>query len=139
MVSFSFNDCLFTWTMPSFDGILFSFWNWKSRNLTFWSLFIFTWFLFHSLMEEMCVVLAGPCSHLIIYSMICLCSQGVYRDYLLLMNMCVFGFNLLPIYPMDGYRLINLLLQSLIDLKKAFYFSLKLSVFSFLHLFLCFI
>lgn len=88
-------------------------------------------FYFHSLMEEMCVVLAGPCSHLIIYSMICLCSQGVYRDYLLLMNMCVFGFNLLPIYPMDGYRLINLLLQSLIDLKKAFYFSLKLSVFSF--------
>ena len=46
-------------------------------------------------------------------------TQGIYQDYLLTMNMFVFAFNLLPIYPLDGSRVIGLLLQSIMDLKKS--------------------
>lgn len=86
-------------------------------------------FYFHSISEELCVVLAGPASHLFIYIVIQYLSIE-YRDYLLMMNAFVFFFNLLPIYPMDGHRVICLILQSFIDLKNAFVLSLKISVFS---------
>lgn len=86
-------------------------------------------FYFHSMLEEVCVVLAGPCSHLFIWQGIMMMSNGVYQDYLLQMNYLVLLFNLLPIYPLDGSRIICLFLQRFIDLKKAFYFHLKISVF----------
>lgn len=94
-------------------------------------------FYFHPIREEICVVLAGPCSHLLIYVLILVLSSGVYQEYLLTMNMMVFVFNLVPIYPMDGGRIIGLILQSVMDLKKALYLTLKISVFVFCILF-CF-
>ena len=94
-------------------------------------------FYFHPIREEICVVLAGPCSHLLIYGLILALSSGVYQEYLLTMNIMVFVFNLVPIYPMDGGRIIGLILQSVMDLKKALYLTLKISVFVFCILF-CF-
>ena len=67
----------------------------------------------------MCVVLAGPISHLFIYFAIQIISFGIYQQFLMTMNMFVFAFNLLPIYPLDGGRFMSLLLQSIMDLKKA--------------------
>lgn len=87
-------------------------------------------FYFHSIKEEICVVLAGPCSHFFLTYMINALTKGVYHDYLLSLNTAVFYFNLLPIYPLDGGRVIGLLLQSVMDLKKALIFHLKISVFS---------
>lgn len=86
-------------------------------------------FYFHSMLEEVCVVLAGPCSHLFIWQGILMLSSGVYQEYLLQINYAVLIFNLLPIYPLDGSRIICLFLQRFMDLKKAFYFHLKISVF----------
>lgn len=88
-------------------------------------------FYFHPIYEELCVVLAGPCSHLFMFLLIEIFAQGELKMHLLTFNSYVFYFNLLPIYPMDGQRIISLLLQSLIDLKNALYLSLKLSVLSF--------
>ena len=51
-------------------------------------------FYFHPIREEICVVLAGPCSHLLIYGLILVLSSGVYQEYLLTMNMMVFVFNI---------------------------------------------
>ena len=93
-------------------------------------------FYFQPIWKEMCVVLAGPSSHLFIYIGICLLTMGVYQDYLLTMNMFVFWFNLLPLYPMDGGRFFSLLLQSIMDLKKALILTLKFSVFVYCLLFL---
>ena len=62
-------------------------------------------------------------------------TQGIYQDYLLTMNMFVFAFNLLPIYPLDGSRVIGLVLQSIMDLKKSLFLQLKISVFVYSFLF----
>lgn len=93
-------------------------------------------FYFQPIWKEMCVVLAGPCSHLFIYAGIQMLSHGVYQDFLLTMNMFVLCFNLLPIYPLDGGRFLSLLLQSIIDLKKALLTTLKISIFVYCLLFL---
>lgn len=92
-------------------------------------------FYFHSIWQEICVVAAGPCSHFFIWIMIQNFTQGIYQDYLLTMNMFVFAFNLLPIYPLDGSRVIGLLLQSIMDLKKSLFLQLKISVFVYSFLF----
>lgn len=84
----------------------------------------------HEIVEEICVVLAGPCSHLVIYFILELLPVSDLSMYLKMMNALIFYFNLVPIYPMDGHRLICLLLQLCMDLKKAFEVSLKISVFS---------
>lgn len=88
-------------------------------------------FFFHSIKEEICVVLAGPSSHLFMGWVINTFIDGVYHDYLISINTAIFFFNLLPIYPLDGGRVIGLVLQNFIDLKKAMYFHLKISVFAF--------
>ena len=93
-------------------------------------------FYFQSIWKEMCVVLAGPCSHLFIYAGIQMLSHGVYQDFLLTMNMFVLCFNLLPIYPLDGGRFLSLLLQSIMDLKKSLFLTLKISIFVYCLLFL---
>ncbi|MDE6952514.1 MAG: hypothetical protein K2P09_01735 [Erysipelotrichales bacterium] len=68
-------------------------------------------FYFHSILEELCVVLAGLASHLFLYVFI---SHFCYvnKQYLLMINSYVFYFNLIPVYPMDGHRIVCLLLQS---------------------------
>jgi len=91
-------------------------------------------FYFHPISHELCVVLAGPCSHFLMYYVIICFFKGSYQNDLLLINSLVFFFNLLPIYPMDGHRMICLLLQATIDLKNAMYLSLKISVFCFVIL-----
>ncbi len=85
----------------------------------------------HDIKEELCVVLAGPATHLFLYYIISFVFTGYLKDYLLTFNSFIFIFNLIPIYPMDGFRVISLLLQKVFDLKKSLYISLKISVFSF--------
>ncbi|MCD8027880.1 MAG: hypothetical protein LUF02_04290 [Erysipelotrichaceae bacterium] len=68
----------------------------------------------HSLIDEACVILSGPCSHIFIYICLQILPVFIYKDYLLTINKYVFLFNLLPIYPMDGGRLVGLILESFI-------------------------
>ncbi len=95
-------------------------------------------FYFHSILEELCVVLAGLASHLFLYVFI---SHFCYvnKQYLLMINSYVFYFNLIPVYPMDGHRIVCLLLQFLLDLKSAMQLSLKISVFSLVVLGVCYL
>lgn len=93
-------------------------------------------FYYRSIIQEMCVVLAGPCSHIVIGLFIPLLTKGVYQEYLLMMNQFVFLFNILPIYPLDGGRFMSLLLQSVMDLKKSLILTLKISIFVYCLLFL---
>lgn len=95
-------------------------------------------FYFHPISHELCVVLAGPCSHLFMYFIINHMFDGSFQNDFIILNHFVFFFNLLPIYPMDGHRFICLILQATIDLKNALYLSLKISVFSFVILSVCY-
>lgn len=85
----------------------------------------------HDIKEELCVVLAGPATHLFLFYIIQIIFEGRIEEYLLTFNSFVFIFNMLPIYPMDGHRMISLLIQSVCDLKTSLYISLKISVLSF--------
>lgn len=96
-------------------------------------------FYFHPILNEICVVLAGPSSHLFMHYLINTCFQGKIQHDLLLLNGFVFFFNFIPVYPMDGHRLVSLLLQASIDLKNAMYLSLKLSVLSLAILSVCYL
>jgi stage IV sporulation protein FB len=93
-------------------------------------------FGYRPIIYEMCVVLAGPCSHLLIYSVLISLKKTIYIEYLLNMNSLIFIFNILPIYPMDGYRFLLLNLERFIDIQKANYLCLKISI-MFLCLFVC--
>lgn len=84
--------------------------------------------------NELCVVLAGLSCHFFIYMILRRITSILFVDYLLKINELVFVFNLLPIYPMDGYRLLLILLQNSFDMQKACYASFKISIF-----FLCFL
>ncbi|MCD7810191.1 MAG: site-2 protease family protein, partial [Erysipelotrichaceae bacterium] len=68
-----------------------------------------------------------------------LLSPSIYTDYLMFINKLILFFNLLPIYPLDGGRIISLILQSLLDLKTALFFHLKVSVLSLCLLSICYL
>ena len=86
-------------------------------------------FGFKPILYEMAVVLAGPSCHFFIYVILKDFSYIVFIQYLLKMNSLIFLFNLLPIYPMDGYRFILLMMQNFLDLQKSYHLSFKLSLF----------
>lgn len=85
-------------------------------------------FGYRPILYEMCVVLAGPCCHLVIYALLISLQKYVYIQYLLEMNALIFMFNIIPIYPMDGFRFILLLLEKNIDIQKANYICFRISV-----------
>lgn len=75
-------------------------------------------------LKELLVALAGPLSHLLIYQLLSfLHAQGIYSqaycDYL--QDVCV-GlaiFNLLPVYPLDGSRVLLSLLHMMLPFARA--------------------
>lgn len=85
-------------------------------------------FYYQSIWKEICVVFAGPCSHIIIHLFGYYFLHGDMQVYILTYNAMIFGFNLVPIYPLDGNRLIGLIMQSVADLQKSFYIQLTISI-----------
>lgn len=102
----------------------------KIEILPFGAYLLISDFYVHSIIENLCVVLAGPCSHLLMFLFFNYTCKGVYLEYLIEMNQYIFIFNCLPIYPLDGSRLMSLILQLFMDVKKALYIQLKVSIFS---------
>lgn len=102
----------------------------KIEILPFGAYLMISDFYVHSIVENICVILAGPCSHFLMFLFFQHLHEGVYLEYLMQMNRYIFLFNCLPIYPLDGSRLIGLFLQLLIDIKQALHFQLKISVFT---------
>ena len=84
-------------------------------------------FLYKNMVEEICITIAGPISHIfIIIFLKMIKSDIIYMN----INLVLLLFNLIPIYPLDGSKLIILLLQSIGDLNKAMILSLKISILS---------
>ncbi len=70
----------------------------------------------------------GPVVQLLFYFIIR--NQLSYNTYIIFekYNYVIFTFNLLPIYPLDGGRILNLLFQLFISYKKSLYFSIFISI-----------
>lgn len=83
--------------------------------------------------EEIVVALAGPFYHvfLIIMSLL-FCSLGIWSKewtaYFIQGNLIIAGFNLLPIYPLDGGRIMQALCSCFQSYRQAFMTTIVMSV-----------
>ncbi|GEN85508.1 M50 family metallopeptidase [Oceanobacillus sp. FSL W8-0428] len=76
--------------------------------------------------EEAIVIIAGPFVQILIYGFLyAVSSSGVIPDYyfelILYYNTIILLFNLLPIWPLDGGKLVFLALTTFLTFKKAYY------------------
>lgn len=83
--------------------------------------------------KELLIVVAGPSVHLLFpYFFRWLAAASVisypYMEYLQMLNMSIFIFNILPIYPLDGGRIIQCLAHSVLPFRKAQISTLLISV-----------
>lgn len=79
----------------------------------------------HHVVEELITILAGLCSHFFLYFIIVYFGSD---PYLLAVNKLVFIFNVLPIYPLDGSKIILLVLSFFMDYQKAIQLQIKISI-----------
>ncbi|WP_077327219.1 site-2 protease family protein [Virgibacillus siamensis] len=77
------------------------------------------------LYEEILVTIAGPLQHVLIYLVLLLLAQGEFIplsliDLALFYNTVILVFNLLPVWPLDGGKLLFLLLSYKLPYRKAY-------------------
>jgi stage IV sporulation protein FB len=110
--------------------------NWRIRKIMLW--------IFGGVMdteehgtrpiyEEMLVICAGPFQHLILQFIIVIVSEAhlfsqSILDLLFYYNTVIFLFNLLPIFPLDGGKLLQLFISKYIPYKKAYYYTVFFSM-----------
>lgn len=76
--------------------------------------------------KELLILIMGPIFQCIAYIILI----NLFNDYTKMINYYHFHilvFNLLPIYPLDGGKIINILLSEFIPYKKSLYISIKIS------------
>ncbi|GEN56006.1 hypothetical protein GCM10012290_09500 [Halolactibacillus alkaliphilus] len=89
-------------------------------------------FLMRPYKEQWLVLLMGPLQHVAIAS-VCI-VLGRYTGYTTFfnhaqqLNITLLTFNLLPIWPLDGGKILYLLLSVVLPFKKSYYFTLALSI-----------
>ncbi len=77
-----------------------------------------------SVIKEFIILISGPLSQFIAYYLLLkVCPR--YQDIIELYHFSILIFNLLPIYPLDGGKLVNLLLSIYLPFKS----SLKITIF----------
>lgn len=83
-------------------------------------------------LKSIIVLLAGPLSYFISKTLIIFCLKFdviSYNSYLIAndINLLILMFNLLPIWPLDGSKILFYLLSFIISLKKCYYFVIIVS------------
>ena len=80
------------------------------------------------LSKEFLVLLMGPLIQFIFaYILINVPFFNHYKNIIILYNYTILGFNLLPIYPLDGGKLLNIILSSKISFKRSLSITLTIS------------
>ena len=108
-------------------GILFKYKIEKVIILPLGSLTIFNTKINNKLYKELLVTIMGPIFQVIL--LFILTKYNKYNIYLLL-------FNLLPIYPLDGYKILMILLYNIIPFKITNYLGLVISIILLVTLFI---
>lgn len=114
------------------------FFNWRVSHIQLW---IFGGVLVteeHSqrpIHEQMIVTLAGPFQHLLLYGLIFLFYYGhslstPLIETMFMYNTIILLFNFLPIWPLDGGKLLFLLFCLLLPFRKAHEWTIKFSIVS---------
>lgn len=113
-------------------GLLFK---WKIKKvilLPFGGITIFEERIDKPLLEEFLIAIAGPIFQFFYFLMFK--GNNIFFSY----NVAILLFNLLPIYPLDGSRLINIIFNKIFSFKFSHILSVILSyIVCFLFLFFC--
>lgn len=85
--------------------------------------------------EDVLVTLAGPFQHLIIYGLLYLCAAGnylpeIYIEEIAMYNTTILLFNLLPVWPLDGGKLLYCLFTMIFPYQKGYYAVILWSMFT---------
>ena len=86
-----------------------------------------------SIIKKCCIYIAGPLSHLfmvlllIILTKINILSVSMY-DYARMMNYNYFVFNLLPMYPLDGFNILKTIMHDLLKCRLSFIYTISIIV-----------
>lgn len=100
---------------------------WKIISITFYpygGLTLFNKEENSSINEEILILLAGPIFQIITYLIL---DYYFKYDYIRTYHLTILIFNLLPIYTLDGGRLLNLLLNKVFNYLKSFYITIIIS------------
>lgn len=95
----------------------------KVKIMPFGIITIFNEYINRPMIEEFIILIMGPLFQLI--------NLIIFKDiapYFRYYNYGLFIFNMLPIYPLDGYKLFNIILNKFIPFKKALRISLTISI-----------
>ena len=80
------------------------------------------------LFKELIILIMGPLMQLIFYFILVNINYFInYKELITIYNSSILLFNLLPIYPLDGGKLLNILLSYKISFKKSLKISLLIS------------
>lgn len=88
-----------------------------------------------SLAKEFLILIAGPLAQELTKIFLLLILPE-YESIIIAYHYGILFFNLLPIYPLDGGKLINLLLSSFLPLRKSFTLSIYIGYLTLIFLFL---
>ena len=88
-----------------------------------------------SFLMEFLILISGPIAQEIAKNILLLCFPG-YQSMIITYHYGILFFNLLPIYPLDGGKLVHLLLSFFYPYKKSFQVTIILSYLSILGIFL---
>ena len=86
-----------------------------------------------TLVKELFILIMGPLFQYIAYLILNIVLNN-YKDVIYNYHMGILIFNLLPIYPLDGGKLINIFLNIIFPYKKSMDISIIISIFSVLFL-----
>src|SRR5690625_6301391 len=98
--------------------------------------------------EEVLVTIAVPFQHIVIYGIVFFVSSAnllpsSVLELIIYYNTAIFVFNLLPIWPLDGGKILFLCLSSMLPYRKAYHsviiFSIALCILLLILLFLFFL
>ncbi len=77
------------------------------------------------LIEELLILLSGPFLQLLYFFI----YYYIFRDdYFKYYNISILIFNLLPIYPLDGGRILNIILSYFLSFRLSYYLSIIISI-----------
>lgn len=80
--------------------------------------------------KKLCITIAGPLTNFMIAIIFCLFNikiLGISREQIVYANMLIGIFNLIPIYPLDGGRIIKSLVHLFKGLKKSYKYTYIIS------------
>ena len=88
-----------------------------------------------SSLKEFLVLIAGPITQNIAYILLINLFESD-KELILIYHLSLLVFNLLPIYPLDGGKLLNLLFNKILPYKYSFKLTIKISYILVLIIFL---